>query len=282
MNKKGYWLAALSALAALGVGAWFWWQLSTSQALKPAPAANATPPVGVPAPPLAPPALPVVPPILHPVAPAPAAELPALEESDAHVMAALATLLGRVDVLKMLQTSGFVRRVVATVDNLGRRHAAPALWPVNPTPGRFAVDDKGAVYAGNFERYTPFVLFVESVDSARAAALYVQLYPLFQRAYVELGYPDAYFNDRLVAVIDLLLETPVPLAPLKVELTEIKGEYKSERPWVRYRFSDPALNALSSGQRMLLRMGPVNERRLKTKLAEIRRLVATGAVAKQP
>ena len=50
---------------------------------------------------------------------------------------------------------------------------------------------------------------------------------------VEPGFPNAYFNDRLVAVIDLLLQTPVPLAPLKVGLTEIKGECKSERLWVR-------------------------------------------------
>lgn len=27
---------------------------------------------------------------------------------------------------------------------------------------------------------------------------YVRLYPLFQKAYVELGYPNGYFNDRLI------------------------------------------------------------------------------------
>jgi hypothetical protein len=39
---------------------------------------------------------------------------------------------------------------------------------------------------------------------------------------------------------------------------------------VRYEFADPALESLTSGQKILLRVGPVNERRLKEKLAQIR------------
>ena len=38
--------------------------------------------------------------------------------------------------------------------------------------------------------------------------MYKQYYPLFQQAYVDLGYPEGYFNDRLVEVIDHLLATP--------------------------------------------------------------------------
>jgi hypothetical protein len=36
------------------------------------------------------------------------------------------------------------------------------------------------------------------VDTRKAVALYVDLYPLFQGAYAELGYPNRYFNDRLI------------------------------------------------------------------------------------
>ena len=49
---------------------------------------------------------------------------------------------------------------------------------------------------------------MESVDTGRLAALYVRFYPLFQQAYRDLGYPNGYFNDRLVEVIDHLLVTP--------------------------------------------------------------------------
>ncbi len=210
--------------------------------------------------------------------------LPPLNDADARVTSALNELLGRKAVTSFLQIDNFVRRAVATVDNLPREHATARLWPVLPTPQRFAVQGAGEVKTispDNGARYTPFVLFVESIDAARAAALYARLYPLFQEAYQELGYPDRYFNDRLVAVLDHLLKTPEPAGPIQVKLTEVKGETPSESPWLRYEFADPQLEALSAGQKILIRMGPVNERRMKARLAEFRRLVATGAAAKK-
>ena len=123
--------------------------------------------------------------------------------------------LGRQAVQTFLQTDDFVRHVVATVDNLGRAHASPRLWPVSPMPGRYGVQQAGdatVATAGNAERYAAFITFVEQLDSKRGVSLYVRNYPLFQRAYEELGYPKRYFNDRLVEVIDLLIATPVPAA----------------------------------------------------------------------
>jgi hypothetical protein len=74
----------------------------------------------------------------------------------------------------------------------------------------------------------------------------------------------------------------VPDAPLRLTLTEIKGPIPSQRPWVHYEFADPALQQLSAGQKMLLRMGPVNERRMKAKLLDIRSRLAAGAGARRP
>ena len=111
----------------------------------------------------------------------------------------------------------------------------------------------------------------------RAAAVYRALYPQLQRAYEEIGFPRRYFNDRFVEVIDLLLATPQIDAPLAVHLPTLNSPVQTERPWVLYEFDDPALQQLSSGQRLLLRMGPVNERRVKARLAELRALlVAPG------
>ena len=42
----------------------------------------------------------------------------------------------------------------------------------------------------------------------QVASLYLHFYPLFQQAYQSLGYPNGYFNDRLVATIDNLLAAP--------------------------------------------------------------------------
>ncbi len=204
--------------------------------------------------------------------------LPELANSDASVTERLSQLMGRKNVLTFLQLDGFVRRAVATVDNLARSQASTTRWPVVPTPQRFttrkSADGVETIHPDNSRRYAPFVKLVESVDATQAVALYRGLYPLFQQAYEELGFPGRYFNDRLVQVLDHLIATPVPTAPLTVTLVEVKGTVASLRPWVRYELADPALESMSAGRKILLRVGPEQQRRLQAKLVELRRLVA--------
>ena len=270
MNRL--WLGLVSVLALIAIGAYFWLRQAPPQLPPPAPVVSS--------PAIAPPE----PAINYPVqAPPGVTELPPIEQADDFVKERITELLGAKTVKTYLQIENFVRRVVATVDNLARSLAPPSMWPIHPTPGRFTVEtgrDGSVIDATNAARYAPFVALVESVDTGRAVALYQRLYPLFQRAYEGLGYPGKYFNDRLVAVIDLLLDTPEPSGALKVELPEIRGPLKPTRPWVLYRFSDPALEGLSSGQKILLRVGRENEKRLKSKLAEIRKLIAGEKVSR--
>lgn len=269
-------IAVVAALLLIGAGvAYWWWQQRSVPAPAPAPSA---PVAAAPAEPVPP--TPAEPVIQHPIEAAPdatARTLPALDASDPALKEALTGLLGSKAVTQFLLTDGFVRRVVVTVDNLGRAHAAPRLWPVVPTGGRFSVQAAGeqtVVTPANAKRYDAFVTLATAIDPVRAAALYRAHYPLFQTAYRELGYPKGYFNDRLVEVIDQLLATPEPQGPLVVHLTEVKGPIEADRPWVRYEFVDPALQALPAGSKMLLRMGPTHAQRLKAQLRAFRNAVA--------
>jgi len=138
-----------------------------------------------------------------------------------------------------------------------------------PLGGQFLVSGKGdtlAIGPKNAARYNAFVMVVEAVDTKKAVATYVSLYPLFQQAFVELGYPDGYFNDRLVEVIDHLIEAPEPKGPIKLTA-----------PKVLYEFADPDLEVLSSGQKIMIRVGPENEAKLKAKLKEIRAEVVAAS-----
>ena len=270
------WIVAVAAfvLVALGLGGLYMWQYR----MRPVQVAEAPSAPASAAEPAAPAAS--EPAIRHPVEASLAASAAATGSGDAtpNWRSALIDNFGQAAVLRFVQTDDFARRLVVTVDNLGRGHAAPALWPVNPTPGRFSVSGGSGelrnISAENAARYTPVVQWIGSVDARRAAALYVRMYPQLQRAYEEAGYPGRYLNDRVVEVIDHLLATPDPApgAPL-VQLTEIKGSVPSTQPWLRYEFSDPALQSLSSGQRILLRVGPQHRQVLKAKLAELRRQV---------
>lgn len=281
-------LWGIFGLVVLTGAAIIWWP--SRQATMPLQTPSATAALPLPVAPQTPAAAPA-PAIQHPIeaiptppAPTPAS-LPALDAADLHVRRALTEFISDKDVLRYLQPGQFVRHVVATVDNLPREHAFVAAWPVNPMPGHFSTgkgDDSNplgpvTINPDNNLRYTPFVTFVTAVDTGKLVSMYVQLYPLFQQAYVELGYPKGYFNDRLVTVIDHLLAAPVHIAPLEVSRIEVKGPYQAVRPWVTYEFTDPAVRAMSSGQKMLLRTGAVNHQRLRTKLMDIRaHLTQTG------
>ena len=263
-------LLALALLGAAGVAAWLWWSSQT-------PEPDAAPRASAPAQSAPAPVEPAAPAIQHPIEEA-AAPLRANQ-----VEAALVELAGRDAVLKFLQTADFPRRLVATLDNLGREHAPAAAWPVTPSPGRFTTQESGEgqrIAAANAERYRPFVAFVGSLDAASVVALYRRMYPVLQQAYRELGFGDRYLNDRVVEVIDLLLATPDAAQPPLVQLMEVKGPIAPEWPWVRYEFSDPRLQSLPAGQKILLRVGEDNRRQLKAKLRELRsQLVRAPAAA---
>lgn len=270
-------LAVLLVLVLAGA-AWFAWQhRSQPVALAPVPA-PAPAPVAV-APQPAPPA--ASEPTHYPieaVAQEAAAQGPLTPQD---LQPALIELFGRKAVLGLLQLDDFPRRVAATVDNLARTQSASRLWPVKPVQDRFLVREERGVTVidpDNAQRYTPLVLMAENVNLQKLAAFYRRLYPLLQSAYEELGFPGKAFNDRAVQVIDHLLATPEPTGPLEVKLPTFSGPVQPTRPWVLYQFVKPEYESLSSGQKILLRVGPVNERRLKARLAALRKLlVAHGS-----
>lgn len=260
-------LVALAAVAIAAAAAWWWSR----------PAPPATVPVHAVAPAPAPTAAPAEEVILHPLEPEPTGPLASATEADQ----ALRDLLGADAVLRYLHVGDFPRRFVATVDNLARDHAPVTMWPVQPSPGRFAVEASGEgqrIATANAQRYRHFVAFASAVDAQAAANLYRRMYPLLQASYEELGFGKRYFNDRVVEVIDLLLATPEPGQAPRVRLTQVKGPIPSERPWTRYEFVDPELQSLAAGQKVLLRLAPEQRGALKAKLRELRAEIASPAM----
>jgi len=188
--------------------------------------------------------------------------LPALADSDPLVQEGLGELVGADAAQRLLQRDNLIRRAVVTVDNLTRRKLSVEQRPWVAAPGSFQVtgDDENAVISeSNYHRYDEAFAALARVDTARLAAFYVRIYPLLQRAYQDLGYPDGHFNDRLIKVIDHLLATPRPREPIAVR-----------RPNVFHEFADPGLESLSAGQKLLLRIGPAHRQLLETRLRALR------------
>jgi hypothetical protein len=252
-------IPALIGVVILGSAAtWYWWPH-----LAPTP----TPPPVV----TAPPAPEAEPAIAHPL-PAAAADsgaaLPALQDSDPVFLAAIEQLPGGDALRALLQPETMIRHIVATVDNLPRPRLAVDLRPVRPTPGAFLAlgdEQQATLDDRNAARYAAAIAALRALDMRAVSRLYQHHYPLFQRAYEDLGYPHAYFNDRLVAVIDHLLATPQPPEPLALV-----------RPKVFWEFADPELEARSAGQKLLLRMGRGNGGVVRARLRELRALIVAA------
>lgn len=212
--------------------------------------------------------------IQHPIPPtaeqqAQQTPLPPLDESDPVVRDSLIGLLGKPAVAKFVVPHQVVRDVVVTVDNLPRKKVAAELRPLQPTAGDTAVDIQGGatdLSQQNYQRYAELMDVVRTSDPKALAAVYFRLYPLFQQAYENLGYPGKYFNDRMVQAIDSLLATP-----------DVQGPITLVRPKVFYQFADPKLEALPAGQKVLIRMGPQNASIIKKKLQQLR-----AAITAQP
>lgn len=197
--------------------------------------------------------------------------LPPLDDSDAYFRLALIDLFGtRLD--ELLAEEAVIEKFVATVDNLPQSRVAERIRPVKPPPGVFVAapkngEDVFVLSPDNFERYGFLIRMLESADPDALVDTYRRYYPLLQEAYVNLGYPDGYFNDRLVEVIDHLVETP-----------KFEREIHLNRPHVLYEYADAELEALSSGRKLLARIGPENAERTKEALRRIRtRLVEPAA-----
>lgn len=269
-GRPGWVLPVVALLLALGVAGWLWLR---DPAPKPVSVEVATTPEPAPIDESA---------VQHPLsgaggepsdAPVP---LPALEESDAPLALELSTLVGMPAVSSWLVPDGVVRRFVATVDNLPRGQVTEKIRAVRPVPGAFVVDrapidaetgeERITLAPANYVRYEPAIRLLTALDMRQVGLLYRSYYPLLQEAYEDLGYPGRYFNDRLVEVIDHLLEAPVPAEP--PVLTQ---------PKAMYEFADVALEERSAGQKLMIRMGPQNAARVKERLAALRAEITRAA-----
>ena len=187
--------------------------------------------------------------------------LPTLGDSDAWFLLALTDLFGS-DTGSVFLKAALIDRLVATIDSLPRSHTPETIRPVTRLAEPFRAAEVGDMLLlgpENFARYDALVARFAAADTNEIVLTYRRFYPLFQESYQRLGYPNAYFNDRVVEVIDHLLETP-----------QIEGPLQLTRPNVLFKFADKELEALSSGQKLLLRMGNEHATTMKHVLRELR------------
>lgn len=260
MDKKTLFAIATVILLGAAYAAYEFWQhnhpvpdiVQSKNATPSLPAVQAVPPAPI---------------AMQPTEPSPARPpLPKLTESDGFVLDSISSLLGNKALMKLFVGNRVIHDIVATVDNLPQRQVPSKIMPFNSPSGRFLTSGTGenlTISPKNAVRYTNYVKLAEAVDAKKLVGLYVALYPLFQQSYTELGYPNKNFNDQLNDTLDDLLDTP-----------DLKEPIKLVQPKYFYQYADPDTEALSIGERIMLRLGNKNLKIVRNKLNEIKQELA--------
>jgi hypothetical protein len=188
--------------------------------------------------------------------------LPPLSASDSLLRDLVSTLSRHPTLARWLATPDLVRGATLAVVQIGDgRTPAVPLQALRPeTRVQVTGTETGAVAPASYRRWESAVSALTSVDPADAAQVYVNVKPLLDEAYRELGYPAGNFDEAVTRAIRMLAETPA--AP--------DGATLLRRP-AYFEYEDATLRSLRPVQKQFLLIGPDSQRQV---LAWLRRFAA--------
>lgn len=195
-------------------------------------------------------------------------ELPALSASDALVRELAQALSAHPTLASWLVSDELARRFVGVVVDLAGGLSPNSRIPFLIPEEEFQVGDSGEAMLldpAGYRRYDLFAEVVSSLDTRGTAQLYLELYPLFQEAYEELGIPDGDFASTMALAVENVVSADVPTGTPEIQPNE-----------AIYEFRDIELEALSPVEKHLIRMGPENADAVQGKVDEIWRAIVAG------
>ena len=179
--------------------------------------------------------------------------LPPLSASDTLLSDLVSAISRHPAIARWLATPGLIRAGVLAVVQIGdgRTPAVPlkALQPDSRV--EIAGSGDGALDVASYRRWEAAVRGLLSIEPAAAAQIYVNIKPLLDEAYQELGYPAGNFDDAVARAIRVLGDTT--LAPEPPRLLR--------RPnYVEYE--DATLRSMVPVQKQFHLIGPDNRRQV--------------------
>jgi Protein of unknown function (DUF3014) len=198
--------------------------------------------------------------------------LPELNESDDWLQNKLPDLTWRNELIPLLVTEDIIRRFVVFTDNFSQGLLAYEHSLFVQPKDKFSVDEQSVNVEGEqnvwqwdsktSKRFDLYVDLLRSVDSTTLVNWYIDMKPLIDEAYRELGYEED-FTYTLHDAITRVLDMELPKSAMEVTRTS-----------VMYKFQDPQLEALDDSDKLLLRIGKENLLIIKSVLLEINEKLA--------
>ena len=155
-----------------------------------------------------------------------------------------------------------VERAVAIIDALRRGEVPYKLLPVGKPSTTFPISDNGlrvTLDTAGFSRYDGFAQWVGGLNTPALVSLLNDYEMIATQALTRMGVTDFDIRSAVLAATTQILSTPQ--VAVDAELM------RREANWV---YMDPELEALSSLQKQVLRMGPENADIVQQKARDIR------------
>ena len=155
-----------------------------------------------------------------------------------------------------------VERAVAIIDALRRGEVPYKLLPVGKPSTTFPISDNGlrvTLDTAGFSRYDGFAQWVGGLNTPALVSLLNDYEMIATQALTRMGVTDFDIRSAVLAATTQILSTPQ--VAVDAELM------RREANWV---YMDPELEALSSLQKQVLRMGPENAGIVQQKARDIR------------
>lgn len=189
-------------------------------------------------------------------------DLPSVDGSDTFLRDLVSALSAHPTLARLLATKGLVRGGTLAVVQIGDGQTPASPLAVLRPESRLRIRGvtSGPIDPQSYARWNAAAAALTSVSPTDAAQLYVNVKPLFDDAYRELGHPGGDFDAAIARAIRTLSDTPdLPREPI---LLQRSGYFEHD---------DPALRSLPPVQKQLLLLGPENRRAVVRWLHEFAR-----------
>ena len=209
--------------------------------------------------PAAPIAAPVITELQPKIPPAPAVSE---ETGDQYARESIDAVNGGKALAQFVAGDYVVERAVAIIDALRRGEVPYKLLPVGKPSTTFPISDNGlrvTLDTAGLSRYDGFAQWVGGLNTPALVSLLNDYEMIATQALTRMGVTDFDIRSALLAATTQILSTPQ--VSVDAELM------RREANWV---YMDPELEALSSLQKQVLRMGPENADIVQQKARDIR------------
>jgi len=186
-------------------------------------------------------------------------QLPRLNDSDEFVLSRLTDFDGGNLLLTFLVDDQIIRKAVTFIENLTRGEIPQSGLPYKAIDSEIIVSEIDSDFyqmeEASFTRFDKIVDALVGFDEPELIAVYRLLSPLMRRAYSELGYSEDAFDAAVFDAISRIVAVNARELPLQLV-----------KPSVMYLYADSRIEDLPDLDKLLIRLGPRNVRRLQSKL----------------